>query len=224
MRVVQSSHMSNWVPAILIATVAVFVLMSEGRRESALAGAASQTPATRPVIPTLPASRGGQDLIGKRMPPLQFERWINTAGNQPPDLSHSVVLYRWWTDTCPYCARTLPAIERLRQKYGPKGLKVVAVYHPKPPRDVAEEKILAVARQIGYDGAIAVDSRWTQLRNVWLSTGKRDATSLSFLVDRDGVIRFVHPGVEFFASDDPVEAQANADYQMLERAIRALLR
>src|ERR1700730_18062994 len=66
-------------------------------------GAADVTPQTQPAIRILPASRGGQDLVGKPMPALRFDRWVNTEGNLPPDLSHSVTLYRWWTDTCPFC-------------------------------------------------------------------------------------------------------------------------
>jgi thiol-disulfide isomerase/thioredoxin len=176
-----------------------------------------------PGLQILPESRGGQDLVGRPMPTLVFDRWLNTEGNQPPDLSHSVTLYRWWTDTCPFCAHSLPAIEQLRQEYGPRGLKVVAVYHPKPPRDVPDQKIVEAAKHIGYDGAIAVDSRWDALRQLWLSTGRRDATSASFLVDRDGIIRFVHPGVEFFPSTDPKDAEHNEDYLLLRKAIERLV-
>jgi hypothetical protein len=35
-----------------------------------------------------------------------------------------------------YCQATSPAVETLRKKYADRGLKVVAVYHPKPPRSV----------------------------------------------------------------------------------------
>lgn len=183
-----------------------------------------RSPTTRQTIQSLPASRGGQDLVGKPMPPLRFDRWLNTEKDLAPDLNRSVVLYRWWTDTCPYCARTLPAIEKLRTTYGPAGLKVVAVYHPKPPRDVADQTVLSAAKAIGYHGAIAIDADWTQLRRVWLSAGRRDATSVSFLVDREGIIRFVHPGVEYFPSDDPREKQQDEDFHLLNEAVRALLR
>lgn len=179
---------------------------------------------THPAIQSLPASRGGQDLVGKPIPPLRFDRWLNTDKDIAPDLNRSVVLYRWWTDTCPYCARTLPAIEKLRTTYGPAGLKVVAVYHPKPPRNVADQTVLSAANAIGYHGAIAVDADWAQLKRVWLSTGHRDATSVSFLVDREGVIRFVHPGVEYFPSDDPREKQQDEDFHLLNEAVRTLLR
>jgi thiol-disulfide isomerase/thioredoxin len=185
-----------------------------------LARGGQPSPQTQAAIPTLPESRGGQDLIGTRMPSLTSMRWI---GKRPPELEGSVVLYRWWTDGCPFCARTLPAIEQLRREFGPRGLKVVAVYHPKPPGEAENKKIAQAAARIGYGGAIAIDPNWDALRNVWLSTGNRRATSVSFLVDRQGLIRFVHPGVQFFPSSDPAAAQENADFHLLRNAIATLL-
>jgi hypothetical protein len=46
---------------------------------------------------------------------------------------------------------------------------------------------------------------------------------VSFLVDRKGVIRFVHPGVEYFPSSKPQDAQANHDFELLDAAIATLL-
>lgn len=93
---IQLRIMSNCVPAIV--TIAVFVVLTLvviGHPESASGGTAPRRPATQPVIQALPSTRGGQDLIGEAMPPLRFERWINTPGDRPPEFSHSVVLYRW---------------------------------------------------------------------------------------------------------------------------------
>jgi thiol-disulfide isomerase/thioredoxin len=183
--------------------------------------------ATRPMIETLPESRGGQELLGQTLPKLEFTRWLNTPDHQPLETAGSVTLYRWWTDTCPYCEATLPAIEKLRTKYESKGLKVVAVYHPKPPGDVNDEKVLAAAKARNYHGIVAVDPRWTELKKAWLTPGesgrKKKATSVSLLVDGKGVIRFVHPGVMYFPSDKPEDAEASHDYELIDRGIAALL-
>ena len=188
---------------------------------------AEKSAATRPAIETLPESRGGQELLGHALPKLEFTRWLNTADHQPLDTAGSVTLYRWWTDTCPYCEATLPAIEKLRTKYEAKGLKVVAVYHPKPPREVNDEKVLAAAKARNYHGIVAVDPRWTELKKAWLtpeeSGRQKKATSVSILVDAHGVIRFVHPGVMYFSSDKPEDTEANHDYELIDRAIAALL-
>src|SRR5687768_2173983 len=62
----------------------------------------------------------GQDVAGTKMPPLHFDRWINTPGDKPLDTSGKVTLYRWWTDGCPHCEKTLPAVEALRKRYPEK--------------------------------------------------------------------------------------------------------
>ena len=172
-------------------------------------------------IKTLDARRGGQDLVGKRFRKPAFDRWLDGAVDSP---APKATLYRWWTDTCPYCRASLPAIETLRREFGPKGLDVVGVYHPKPPRAVNDDDVRNTARQFGFGGRIAVDDDWSALTHAYLSTGDRRATSVTFLVDADGIIRFLHPGPVFFRSDDPEFAVENDDYRKLRNAITTVLR
>jgi thiol-disulfide isomerase/thioredoxin len=221
-------------------------------------GGPTGTPATAPrTVETLPAERGGQDLVGQAFPALVFEAWIAADGEAAPvesapeaaavaagsagdDAARApVTLYRWWTDTCPYCASSLPALESMRRAYAGRGLRIVAVYHPKPPRPAQPGEVRDAARALGYSGLLAVDEDWSELERLYLSTaasaavpaavpaaaptGAREATSASFLVDADGVIRFVHPGPEFHPSDDPREALQDADYRSLVRAVEVLL-
>lgn len=195
--------------ATLIAVAATRLLSADG-------SAAPASPAS------VPAPRDGGDRIGSKLAPDAFSRWIHTEENKPLPAG-SVTLYRWWTNTCPFCEATLPAVEKLRQEFGPRGLRVVGVYHPKPPHHVDDDTIAKAAKRIGYDGPIAVDEDWSVLKKLWLSTGRRPATSVSFLVDRDGVIRYVHPGPAFYPSDKPEEARENQDYIELRQAIEALL-
>jgi thiol-disulfide isomerase/thioredoxin len=181
----------------------------------------AQTPATQPAA--IPESRGGKDLVGTPWPDLAFDRWVTTDG-RPIRNQGSVTLYRWWTTGCPYCASSLPALESLRKKYGPAGLQVVAVYHPKPPREVSDETIRSAAKRIGFEGPLALDTDWSELERLYLSTGKRGATSASFLVDANGVIRFVHPGPDLFPSDKPAQARQDEDFKAMEQAIQVLLK
>jgi hypothetical protein len=67
------------------------------------------------------------------------------------------------------------------------------------------------------------DPDWRYLNKIWLDSGDRDHTSVSLLIDRKGVIRYVHPGPEFFASKDPAKAQQNEDYLVMRRAIEKVL-
>jgi thiol-disulfide isomerase/thioredoxin len=168
------------------------------------------------------APRDGQELVGTKMPALAFDRWIGTDDGKSLDVSGRPVLYRWWTSGCSFCAKTLPAIETLRTCYESQGLQVVAVFHPKPPRKVSADTIRDAAKYIGFNGVVAADDSWSQLKRVWL-TEERPATSVSFLVDAKGVIRFVHPGTTFYPSDDPQHAKENEAYRTLEATIEKVL-
>lgn len=178
-------------------------------------------------VQTLPVSRGGQDVIGTQMIPLKFDGMIetSTAPKQISDKTKTqpITVYRWWTNTCPYCEASLPALEQLRQKYESKGVRFVAVYHPKPPREIAAKEAAEMARKMGFEGPVAVDQDWSLLRQAYLDHGNRGATSVTFVVDGQGRIRFLHPGPVFFASDDPQHARENEDHQLLDQAIKTLL-
>jgi len=163
----------------------------------------------------------GADVLGLPARDLLPARWVGEA----PNLNDArAVLVRFWTDTCPYCRASLPAVEQLRVEHGPRGLVTVGVYHPKPPREVNETIVEIAARRLGYYGPVAIDQGWESLRAIWLESGpSRRATSASFLLDRDGRVRFVHPGPEFHPGDDPSHARCAADFTALEAEIESLL-
>ena len=165
----------------------------------------------------------GAELIGRRAPAWSFERWIRSPALTPQDLHGKVVLLRWWTDGCELCAATLPGLEALRKRYGHDGLVVIGVYHPKPPRAVSDRDIIAFANRLGFRGPIAVDQRWSTLERYWLADHERGFTSVSFLIDRDGLIQWVQSGGEYHPSDDPRHASCDRDYRGLEQALATLL-
>ena len=169
------------------------------------------------------AARDAQDVVGQKMPPLAFDGWLNTPDGKPSDTTGKVTLYRWWTDGCEHCEKTLPALEALRKQYGPKGLVVVAVYHPKPPRRVKDQDVREAAEAMGYEGPVALDLDWSELKKFYLDKGRRDFTSASFLVDETGVIRHAHPGPRFYPSDDPADANENREFERVKAAVKGLL-
>lgn len=172
-----------------------------------------EQPAQPRAYEILPEERGGQNMIGTTLPEPTFG-----------EFSSPLTLYRWWTDTCAYCDASLPALDSLRKKYGDRGLKVVAVYHPKPPsKTITEDEVLDGAKTRQFGGDVVIDGDWSQLKTWWLDTGERSATSVSILVDNKGVVRFVHPGPVLFPSDEKQFAQQNNDFQLLDKAIEALL-
>jgi peroxiredoxin len=110
--------------------------------------------------------------------------WVDAQ----PDLKGKVALARWWTNGCALCSTSAPELESLSKKAA-----VVAVYHPKPPRDVTADEVRAFAKKIGMPGALAIDRDWKVLDR-WMPPGKRSFTSLTFVLDKKGKIRHVHRG------------------------------
>ncbi len=174
--------------------------------------------------PGVPEPRAGRDRLGQPAPTWDELTWLGPQAPSPDDLRGKVVLIRWWTDTCPFCRSTAPALRELDRRYRDRGLVVIGMYHPKPrgtPVDPA--RVRAQVEHWAWTFPVAIDADWSLLDRYWLRTGDRDATSVSFLVDRQGTIRYVHPGPEFhdFGPDD--DPQARRDHADLVTAIEALL-
>lgn len=148
----------------------------------------------------------GSDRIGVPAPSFEFDGWLNSKPLSLEDLRGQVVLVRWWTETCPFCASSAPALRAIDAQYGPRGLTVIGVYHPKAdrdgPLDVGRVKRAVAARQLDFP--IAIDWKWRNgvLEDWWLTGPDRPATSVTFLLDKAGVIQFVHPGMEYHDPND----------------------
>lgn len=143
----------------------------------------------------------GNDRIGVAAPSFEFDGWLNSKPLSLESLRGRVVLVRWWTETCPFCASSAPALREIHEQYSPEGLTVIGVYHPKAnrddPLDIARVERAVEARELDFP--IAIDWYWRNgtLADWWLTGPERPATSVTFLLDKSGVIQFVHPGMEY---------------------------
>ena len=166
----------------------------------------------------------GADLIGTPAPDWDGAAWVDREPLRLRDLRGRVVLVRWWTETCPYCAASAPALVEFDARYRERGLVVIGMYHPKPVlREVTRDEVRAAAREHGFGFPIAIDRDWSVLGRWWLAGGRRSATSVSFLIDRNGVIRFVHPGPAYHRDVRDGDRRPLEDFLALERAIVTLL-
>jgi SAM-dependent methyltransferase len=184
------------------------------------------SPAPAHVHEAVPADDpdSGAEMIGRPAPAWTFDRWVRGTPMTLADLHGKVVLVRWWTEGCHFCASTLPVLENLRRVHSKDGLVVLGVFHPKPPHPVSDAHILAVARKLGFGGPIAADMEWSTLDRYWLAASPdRNWTSVSFLIDRAGNVRWVHGGGEYHPSDDPAHARCDLQYRELERVLDEVL-
>lgn len=166
----------------------------------------------------------GDELLGKPAPSWKGVRWPGEPLSLEK-LRGKVVLVRWWTRGCRYCVTSAPVLRELHEKRAEDGLAVVGIYHPKPfPRRVEDEEAKAWAERLEMEFPIGVDERWRALRRWWLDGERRRFTSVSFLLDREGRIRWIHPGGEYHPGDDPEHAACARSYEELLEMVEKLLK
>jgi peroxiredoxin len=157
-----------------------------------------------------------QKLIGTKAPSWEVDEWFNSPPLKLEDLRGQVVLVRWWTaPECPYCAATAPALNEFYEKYRERGLAAVGLYHHKSDEPLRVAEVKKFAAGFGFKFPVGIDRDWKTLHRWWLDSGHRQWTSVTFLIDRDGVIQHIHPGGQYIKGD--------ADYNLLQRKIEELL-
>lgn len=152
-------------------------------------------------------------IVGKPVPAWDVD-WMGEAAIAPADLRGQVVLVRWFTEGCPYCAATAPTLVALHDELAGRGLRVIGMYHHKSDEPLEATKVKALAARFGFGFPVAIDHDWKTLRRWWLDQHE-GWTSVSFLIDRRGVVRFVHTG----GSYEP----GSADAAQMRRWIDQLL-
>lgn len=158
----------------------------------------------------------GEELIGTTAQEWTVTHWLNSPPLTLKSLKGKVILVRWWTAPgCPYCAASAPALNEFHQLYRDKGLVVIGFYHHKSPKPLNPDEVPRLAKQFGFEFPVAIDPEWVTLRRWWLAGRKKSWTSVSFLIDREGVIRYIHPGGAY--------VKGNPDYLALRQKIEGLI-
>jgi thiol-disulfide isomerase/thioredoxin len=123
-------------------------------------------------------------MLGQLAPDLRLE-WIDGAPiGMLSDLRGKVVLIEFWRTWCPACAREVPYLNELHERYQSDGLSVVGVTN----EEEAAVKGAVADLSMAYRVARTPDS---QAERYWGIT----AVPRAFLVDREGTLVWAgHPG------------------------------
>ncbi len=117
----------------------------------------------------------------------------------------SMVLVRWWTAGCPFCSATAPALRAFHRTYAERGLKVIGMYHHKEDTPFDPSVYEETARKYAFTFPVGFDPEWRTLKS-WMrdSRGHEVNTgysSVTFLLDKHGVVRHVHRGGQYIDGD-----------------------
>jgi peroxiredoxin len=130
---------------------------------------------------------GGKGLVGKPAPAFTVATVVNGKGKVSLDSLHGkVVLLDFWGTFCEPCKKSFPKLQDLYTKYGDSGLRILGV-----SEDEADDKDQIPEFASTYGAKFTLG--WDGDKNVARSY-KPETMPSSFLIDKNGVVRFAHVG------------------------------
>ena len=151
-----------------------------------------------------PSGNDPSGLVGNPAPDFKV---ATISGGKPTvtlkDLRGRVVLVDFWGTFCKPCKESFPKLQALHGKYGATGLTVIGISEDDPED---KDKIPGFVANYGAKFAIAWDGDKALAQQY-----KPESMPSSFVIDRQGVVRFEHRG---FRSGDEL---------VIEKEIQQLL-
>lgn len=167
------------------------------------ASAAPTPSASRPISIGPDSERmDATTIVGRPAPAWEVDTWISSPPLAVEEVRGRVVLVRWFTEGCPYCTATAPSLVELHDELGAEGLSVIGFYHHKSEEPLVDDNVRALVERFGFRFPVAIDRDWRTLRRYWLDDHPESWTSVSFVIDRRGVVRFVHTGGAYAPGSD----------------------
>lgn len=147
------------------------------------------------------AAPKADSLVGKSAPTFTLSQ-LDGKRVSLASLKGRVVLLNFWDFGCPSCNLEVKHLQRLHRQYSGQGLRVVGI------AELAEEprQVKQFLREYEATYPVLLDPEQRVARKFGIS-----AHPVTLLVDREGVVRFVHTG---FLKGDEIT---------LENAVKALL-
>jgi len=122
--------------------------------------------------------------LGDVFPALESAGLVALGGAGIPDTAGKIVLVDFWASRCAPCRTSFPMMARLQQEFSSRGFVVAAIGIDEKPAAAA-----AFARKLAPPFAALHDRDQKLVRQVVVP-----AMPTSYLVGRDGRVRFVHSG------------------------------
>ena len=110
------------------------------------------------------------------------------------DFRGKVLVVRFFMAGCPRCRASAATLAEWSRRYRGRDFEAIAILLPKNDKVYADDQLLSIARNMGWNATLAVDQDWSVLKKLWNASGPRYSVSVGLLVDRDGIVRAVHHG------------------------------
>ena len=135
--------------------------------------------------------------VGEVFPALASAGVVNLAGGDLPATTGQVVLVDFWASWCAPCKASFPAMTKLHADFAVRGLIIAAVsIDEKPTAAIAFWKKMAPPFATLHDRTQAL------VKQVVVPT-----MPTSYLLGRDGKVRFMHEGFHGDATDKEVRRE-----------------
>ena len=145
----------------------------------------------------LPLAVHAQVAAGDAFPSLAE---ADLTGGAVPDTTGRVVLVDFWASWCAPCRSSFPAFARLNTDYSARGLVIVAVSIDEQPAAYS-----AFVKKWQPPFAALLDREQKLVKSVKVPT-----MPTSYLLGRDGRVRFVHTGFHGSATEEELRRHIDA--------------
>jgi thiol-disulfide isomerase/thioredoxin len=142
------------------------------------------------LLAALPSLRA-QIKVGDTFPALDAGSLVGLSGGALPATAGKVVLVDFWASWCAPCKASFPALAKLHQELSARGVVVLGVSIDEKPAAAA-----AFIKRLSPPFVTVHDRDQKLVKQVVVPT-----MPTSYLVGRDGKVRFVHEGYHGDATD-----------------------
>ncbi len=140
--------------------------------------------------------------LGRQAPELLNETWLNAQPLHLADLKGKVVMVEFWTYGCYNCRNVEPYVKQWHKKFAPQGFVVVGVHSPEFDNERDIENVKRYVREHAITYPVAIDNDFA----TWKSYNNRYWPAM-YLIDKQGVIRYVHVGEgEYATTEQKIQA------------------
>jgi thiol-disulfide isomerase/thioredoxin len=138
--------------------------------------------------------------VGDAFPPLASAGLSALVGGELPATAGKIVLVDFWASWCAPCKASFPMMAKLHRDYTGRGLVIAAIGVDEKPAAA-----LAFARKLAPPFATLHDREQKLVRQVVVP-----AMPTSYLIGRDGRVRFIHQGFHGDSTDRELRKQIEA--------------